>query len=68
MCARGVLETYASWAQMHVCHSCTIHFFFLHGVSNDDCFFLSQDDGEEDPVGVQAHSPRQLAGAPAVLH
>lgn len=40
MCAGGVLETYASWAQMHVCHSCTIHFFFLHGVSNDDCFFF----------------------------
>lgn len=29
---------------------------------------LPPDDGEEDPVGVQAHPPRQLAGASAELH
>lgn len=26
------------------------------------------DDGEEDPVGVQTHSPWQLAGTSAMLH
>lgn len=29
---------------------------------------VTSDDGEEDAVRVQAHSPRQLAGAPSVLH
>lgn len=33
-----------------------------------DCVFLSKDDGEENAVGVQADTSRQLAGAPTVFH
>lgn len=43
-------------------HTCVV--WVIHGW----LCCLSPDDGEEDPVGVQAHSPRQLAGASAVLH